>query len=155
MGRRTIKKTYKNTSAKGDRTAIEGNRFFVRIELVSIKMLEEADKLGRTSEIYFKVGGKGLLRVKQRVPVKGTIYLDRNEVFKPTDGLTLYADFVEDKDGGTVEVPLKIYDQDAVKDDLLMSTQIGISLGQGKEYLSFDEGGVKIKVSAAANRTRY
>jgi len=155
MGRKRTVRTYKDTSAKGDRTAIEGNRFFIKVELVSLKCEKKADAIGLTSELYFKVGGKGLFKLDHRTPVNGTIHLDMNEVFKPTDGLTLFCDFVESEKGGTYEIPFKIYDQDVGKDDKLLSTELSVSSGQGTEFVAFQEKGIKVKVGISANRTRY
>ncbi|RLG15079.1 hypothetical protein DRN69_03590, partial [Candidatus Pacearchaeota archaeon] len=68
MGRKTIKKTYKDTYARGqvDKSEFQG-RYFIKIELVSLKVLEDKDMLGNESEFYFKVG-KWLH--KHRIPQK-------------------------------------------------------------------------------------
>ena len=150
MARKRIVKTYKDTSAKGDRTQIEGNRFFVRIDLVSIKVEKEADALGASSEIYMKCGSRF-----NRTPDHGTFHIERNEVFKPTGGLTVYSEMKEKKGGATLEIPLQIFDQDLGKDDKLVDTKLAIQLGQTKDYLSFSENGVKVKVSIAGNRSRF
>ena len=155
MGRKRIVKTYNDTSASGDRTPIEGHRYFVRMELVSLKIEEKADAVGMTSELYFKSGGKGLLKFDQRTPTLGTIHLDLNENFTSNERLTLYSAFIEDKDGGSIEIPFKVYDQDMGKDDKLIDTQIAITLGANTEYFSFLEQGVKVKIGVSANRTRF
>ncbi|MHA2252568.1 MAG: hypothetical protein ACXAD7_19545 [Candidatus Kariarchaeaceae archaeon] len=152
MGRKRIVKTYKDTKAKGDRTAIEGHRYFVRIDLVSLKVEKEADGLGASSEIYIQCGGRV---VKNRTPNFGSWHIERNEVFKPTGGITLYSEMKEKKKGGTLEIPFKVFDQDALKDDKLVDTKLSIQLGQSKDYLSFTEQGIKVKVSVAANKTRF
>lgn len=153
MTRKRIVKTYSDTRAKGERTRIEGNRFFVEVKLVSVKVEEEADSLGRTSELYFECGKTKLF--DNRTPNNGTINVDRNEVFKPQGGLTLYCEFKEKKGGETLEIPFRVYDQDVGKDDKLINTKLSIQLGQGKEYLSFDENGTKVKISISANRSRF
>lgn len=152
MGRKRIVKTYRDTRAKGDRSAIEGHRYFVRVNLVSIKVEKEADSIGASSEIYIEMGGR---IVKNRTPNGGTWHIERNEVFKPTGGLTLYSEMKEKKKGGTVQVNLKVFDQDFGKDDKLIDTKLTIQLGQSKDYLSFTENGIKVKVSIAGNKSRF
>ena len=47
MGRRVVKKVYRDTYARGQRDTKEfKDRFFARIELISIKVLEDRDLLG-------------------------------------------------------------------------------------------------------------
>ena len=150
MGRKRIVKTYKDTRAKGDKTKIEGHRYFVRVELVSIKMEKEADAVGAVSEIYIQCPGRF-----SRTPNEGTFDIERNEVFKPTGGLTVYSRMREKKGGETIEIPFKVFDQDMGKDDKLVDTKLSIQLGQGKEYISFSENGVKVKISVAANHSRF
>jgi len=155
MGRKRVVKTYNDTSASGDRTPIKGDRYFVRVELVSLKMEDTADAMGRTSELYMKTGGKGLFKFDQRTPNVGTINLDLNENFTSNERLTLYSAFIDKKGGGSIEIPFKVYDQDLGKDDKLVDTQLSVSLGQNTEYQSFLENGVKIKIGVSANETRY
>lgn len=155
MGRKRVVKTYKDTSASGDRTPIEGNRYFVLVELVSIKAEEEADSMGRTSEFYIKCGGRGALNIANRTPNEGTINLDLNEVFIPNERLTLYSQFIDKKGGGVVEIPFSVHDQDVGKDDTLIDTRLSVTLGQNRDYLSFLEKGAKVKIAVSANQTRY
>ncbi|MHA2275422.1 MAG: hypothetical protein ACXAC2_06635 [Candidatus Kariarchaeaceae archaeon] len=152
MARKRIVKTYKDTKAKGDRTVIEGHRYFVRVDLVSLKVEKEADGVGASSEIYIEMGGRV---VKNRSPNGGTWNIERNEVFKPTGNITLYSEMKEKKKGGTLELPFKVFDQDKLKDDKLVDTKLSVQLGQSKDYLSFTENGIKVKVSVAANRSRF
>ncbi len=153
MSKRRIVKTYSNTRAKGERYDVEGNRYFVKVELVSIKMLEEADAIGRTSEIYLECG-KSRMR-SNRFPAKGEIHLERNEVFKPRGRITLYTEIVESDKGGSVEIPFKVKEQDLGKDETLVDTTLSVTLGQTQEYVAFEEGGVKVKLSIAGNKTRF
>ncbi len=153
MSKRRVVKTYSNTRAKGEKYTIEGNRFFVKVELVSIKVIEEADKIGRTSEIYLECG-KSRMKAN-RIPTFGEIHLDRNEVFKPRGGITLYTAFIEKEGGGTVEIPFKVREQDIGKDDTLVNTTLSVNLGQSLEYLAFEENGLKVKISVSANKTKY
>lgn len=113
MARKRIVKTYKDTSTKGDRTRIEGHRYFIKVDLVSIKMEKEADGIGATSEIYIHCPGRF-----SRTPNEGTFHIERNEVFKPTGGLTLYSEMKEKKGGQTLEISFKLFDQDFGKDHL-------------------------------------
>ncbi len=153
MGRKRIVKTYKDTRAKGESYAIEGNRYMVKVELVSIKMEEEADTIGRISEIYLECG-KDKMQAN-RIPNKGEIKLERNEVFKPRGGITLFTAFVESNDGGSYEIPFKVKEKDFTKDETLVETTLSVTLGQTQEYLAFDENGVKVKISVAGNKTRF
>lgn len=153
MGTKRVVKTYRDTRASGDKTAIKGNRYLIWVELVSLKIEEEADSMGRTSELYLQCGKQGITRA--RTPNKGAIHLDRNEVFKPRDGITLYSEFIDKKGGGTIELPFRVYDQDLGKDDKLVDTKLSVTLGQTGDYLSFSEKGVKVKIKISANRTRY
>ncbi|RMG43240.1 MAG: hypothetical protein D6732_00275 [Methanobacteriota archaeon] len=153
MSKRRIVKTYSNTRAKGERYDIEGNRYFVKVELVSIKMLEEADALGRTSEIYLECGKSKM--ISKRFPTKGEIHLDRNEVFKPRGRITLYTEVAESDKGGSIEIPFKVKDKDFGKDETLIDTTLSVTLGQTQEFLAFEENGVKVKISIAGNKTRY
>ncbi len=155
MAKKRIVKTYTDTSASGDRTPIEGYRYFLRVDLVSIKAEEKADLTGKTSEYYIKCGGKGIFKMANRCPNLGTINLELNEVFKPTDGMTIFSGFYEKKGGGTVELPFAVYDQDLGKDQLLVETMLSITLGQSREFLAFQENGVKVKIAVSAKRTRY
>lgn len=150
MGRKRIVKTYKDTRAKGDRSRIEGHRYFVRVDLVSIKMEKEADSVGATSEIYIHCPGRF-----SRTPNEGTFHIERNEVFKPTGGITVYSRMREKKGGESLEISFKVFDQDLGRDDKLVDTKLSITLGQSKEYISFIENGVKVKISVAANHSRF
>ncbi len=154
MGRRTIKKTYKNTYARGqkDKSEFKG-RYFIQIELVSIKVLEDKDLFGNESELYFKVGR--IPNSRHRVPQKGTINLEKNEVFKPTEGLTLYTEFKHAPDGGIVEIPFDLFERDPIKgDDHIINTKISIPLGTS-DYQILTEKSVKIKIKLSALETRY
>ncbi len=141
--------TYTSTRAKGEKsTPIKGNRHFLRIDLVSIKVEDSADIASRSSEIYFKCNRK-------RVPNKGYAKIEINQVFKPTDGLTLYSEFIDKKPGGTKTIKFQVFDRDLSLDDELIDEKISIVMGQSKEYLAFSEGGVKVKIAVSAKKTRY
>ena len=153
MGRRVVKKVYKDTSAPGERDKIEGNRFFVRIDLVSIKAAEKADMVGREYEYYFEVGPR---LHRQRTPTKGTIHVERNEVFKANPYMTLYSEFIEDDSMKTLEIPFKVRERDPLKrDDFIVDTKLSVQLGASKDFMVFKEGGAKIKIAVSAIRTRF
>ncbi|MHA1302379.1 MAG: hypothetical protein ACTSQE_02695 [Candidatus Heimdallarchaeaceae archaeon] len=154
MGRKVIKKTYKDTYARGqkDKSEFKG-RYFITIELVSLKVLEDRDLFGNESELYFKVGH--IPNHRHRVPQKGTINLEKNEVFKPAEGLTLYTEFKHSPEGGTVTIPFDLYERDPIKDDdHIINTKISIPLGSS-DYLVLTEKSVKIKLKISALETRY
>ena len=151
MGRKVVKRTYKDTRAKGEKRYIEGNRYMVRIDLVSIKPVEKQD-LGLTAEFYFKVG---TMRHRVRTPAKGTINLKLNEVFKPQDPITLYLMMIEKKGGGVIEIPFHMYERDVGRDDEIVETKLSVNLGQSGEYEFFEERGVRVKIKISANRTNW
>ena len=154
MGRRVVKKVYHNTYARGERDRSEfGDRYMVKIELVSIKVLEDKDILGNESELYFRVGKYPAYR--HRIPQKGTINLEKNEVFKPTEPITLYLEFTKSKSGGVIEVPFDVYERDPLKkDDHLINHDVSIPLNSS-DYQVITEKGIKIKIKTSALQTRY
>lgn len=149
MARKRVVRTYSDTRAKGEKKAIEGDRYFVRVELVSAKVLKSADTiLSRKSQIYFKTDRK-------RVPNRGTIDIEINEVFKPTGKLTLYTYFKKSKGGGTDTVRFKAWDHDLIGDDELIDEKISIVLGQSRDYIVFDKNGLRVKLEISAKKTRF
>ena len=149
MARKRVVKTYSDTRAKGERKAIEGDRYFVRVELVSAKVTESSDSfLSRKSQIYFKCDRK-------RVPNRGFIEIEINEVFKPTGKLTLYSYFKHKKGGGTDTIRFKAFDHDALKDDELIDEKISVVLGQSRDYLMLDKNGLRVKIEVSAKKTRF
>ncbi|MHA1686571.1 MAG: hypothetical protein ACTSYD_09230 [Candidatus Heimdallarchaeaceae archaeon] len=154
MGRRVIKKTYKSTYARGQRDTSEfGDRYFVKIELVSIKVLEDKDLVGNESEFYFRVGKYPNYR--HRVPQRGTINIEKNETFQITEPLTLYSEFSAHDSGGVIEIPFDMYERDPLKkDDHIINTRITIPLGSSN-YQVITEKNVKIKIKISALKTRY
>ncbi len=148
MARKRVVKTYKDTRAKGDRAKIEGNRYFLLVELISAKVEEEADAIGRISEIYFKIN-------RTRCPNKGVINLERNEVFKPQNGLTLYSEFKEVKKDKDHHIRLRVFDQDISKDDELIDEKVNFKFGQSREYYAFAKNGIRVKIAISALKTRY
>lgn len=149
MARKRVVRTYSDTRARGERKAIEGDRYFVRVELVSAKVTKSSDGfLSRKSQIYFKTDRK-------RVPNKGTIDIEINEVFKPTGKLTLYTHFKKKKGGGSDSMRFKIFDHDLIGDDELIDEKISVVLGQSREYLVFDKNGIRVKIEVSAKKTRF
>ncbi len=154
MGRRVVKKVYKNTYARGQRDTKEfKDRFLVRIELVSIKVLEDRDLLGNESEIYFRVGQRP--HYSCRIPNKGSINLEKNEVFKPPDGMTLYSEFKNAPRGGAIQVPFHIFERDPGKnDDKIVDHDLSVPLGSS-DYKVITQNSVKVKLKLSGLRTRY
>jgi len=154
MGRRVVKRVYHSTYARGQRDKEEfGDRYMIKIELISIKVLEDRDLLGNESELYFRVGKYPSYR--HRVPQKGTINLEKNEVFKPSEPITLYLEFVESKSGGIVEVPFDVYERDPLKkDDHLINHKLSIPLNSSN-FQVITQKGLKIKIKLSALQTRF
>ncbi|MCY3413136.1 MAG: hypothetical protein INQ03_15970 [Candidatus Heimdallarchaeota archaeon] len=149
MARKTVRKTtYSSTRAKGESSTIEGDRYFLRVDLVSVKLIESSDVLSRSNEIYFKCDRK-------RIPNKGEIHVEINEVFKPSGGLSLYTQFIEEKKAGTEVVRVQVFDKDASKDDELIDEKISIKLGQSVEYHALEKNGIKVKIGVSAKKTRF
>ncbi len=153
MGKKVIKKTYKDTYAAGFKERIEENRFMIRIDLVSMKVLEDIDLLGKHSEIYFKMGG---FLHKRRFPDKGVFKLEKNESYVPKEPLNLYTWIVEGDPGKKIEVPFKVFDRDRLRpDQKLISTKLDITLGQGGDYVAFQQNKIKLKLYISANKISY
>ncbi|MBA7511934.1 hypothetical protein ES705_03933 [subsurface metagenome] len=154
MGRRVVKKVYRDTYAAGQRDTKEfGDRYMVRIELISLKVLEDRDLFGNESELYFRVGRRP--RSSHRVPQKGTINIEKNEVFKPQEGLSLYTEFKKAPKGGLIEVPFHLFERDPGKnDDCIIDHELSIPLGSS-DYKIITQNSVKIKLKLSGIRTRY
>lgn len=141
--------TYQSTRAKGEQsTPITDDRYFIKVDLVSCKVEESADVASRSSEVYFKTERK-------RIPNKGYAKIEINEVFTPTDGITLYSEFIEKKGGGSKVLKFQVFDRDIGSDDELIDEKISVVLGQSREYLAFSNGGLKVKIAVSAKKTRY
>lgn len=154
MGRRVVKKVYKNTYARGQRDTKEfDDRYWVKVELVSLKVLEDRDLLGNESELYFRIGKRP--HYSSRVPNKGTINLEKNEVYKPQEGLTLYTEFVDAPEGGVVNVPFHLFERDPVKnDDEIFEHDLAVPLGSS-DYKVITQNSVKVKLKLSGLRSRY
>ncbi len=154
MGRRVVKKVYRNTYARGQRDTKEfGDRYLVKVELISMKVLEDRDLLGNESELYFRVGKRP--HYSSRIPNRGTIKMEKNETFKPPEGLTLYSEFREAPEGGIVEVPFHVFERDPGKnDDEIVDKKISIPLGSS-DYEVLQINKVKVKLKLSGLRTRY
>jgi len=155
MGRKVVKKVYKDTYARGQRDKKEfQDRYQILIELVSVKVLEDRDLFGNESELYFKVGSR-VPDHRQRTPNKGTINIEKNETFTPTEGLTLYCEFRDAPDRGVAEIPFDLYERDPGKDDdHIIDTKISIPLGTS-DYRVLTEKSVKVKIKISGLETRY
>lgn len=154
MGRKVVKKVYRDTYAIGQRDTKEfKDRFMVKIELISMKVLEDRDLLGNESELYFRVGLRP--SYSHRVPNKGTINMEKNEVFKPPEGLTLYIEFVTAPEGGVIEVPFHLFERDPGKnDDKIVDYQLAVPLGSS-DYKVITQNAVKVKLKISGLKTRH
>jgi hypothetical protein len=154
MGRRVVKKVYRNTYARGQKDIKEfKDRYLVKIELISLKVLEDRDLLGNESEIYFRVGRRP--NYSSRIPNRGTINVEKNEVFQPREGLTLYTEFKKAPEGGVVEVPFHIFERDPGKnDDEIVDHVLAVPLGSS-DYKVLQVSKVKAKLKLSGLRTRY
>lgn len=154
MGRRVVKKVYKNTYARGQTDSKEfKDRYQIIIELVSLKVLEDRDLLGNESEIYFRVGQRP--NYSARIPNRGTMNLEKNEVYQPLDGLTLYTEFREAPEGGVVQVPFHVFERDPGKnDDIIIDNDLAVPLGSS-DYKVITQNSVKVKLKLSGLKTRY
>lgn len=154
MGRRVVKKVYKDTYARGQRDEKEfKDRYQVKIDLISIKVLEDRDLLGNVSELYFRVGRRP--SYSSRIPNRGTMNLEKNEIYQPLDGLTIYTEFRDAPKGGVVQVPFHVFERDPAKnDDIIVDQELAIPLGSS-DYEVITQNSVKIKLKLSALITRY
>jgi len=154
MGRRVVKKVYKDTYARGQRDTKEfEDRYQIKIELVSLKVLEDRDLLGNESELYFRVGKRP--NYSGRIPNRGTINLEKNEIYQPPDGITLYTEFRDAPKGGVVQVPFHLFERDPAKnDDILIDHELAVPLGSS-DYKVINQNSVKVKLKLSALQSRY
>ena len=154
MGRRVVKKVYKDTYARGQRDTKEfKDRYQVTVDLISLKVLEDRDLFGNESEIYFRVGQRP--HYSTRVPNRGTLNLEKNEVYKPQNGMTLYSEFRTAPDGGVAQVPFHVFERDPGKnDDEVISHDLAVPLGSS-DYLVVTQNSIKVKLKLTGLRTRY
>ncbi len=151
LGRR-VYTTKKRTYAPGERESISGNRYWVHVDLVSIVLMEKSVLEGKTSEIYFEVS-RG--RRKIRVPQKGAIHLEENEMFSPKDeSFSLWNEFIETKEGNVL-VTIRVKEENVGLDETLIHQKISIPLGSGGDYVMLKSDKVKCKIKVAAPRTRF
>ncbi len=154
MGRRVVKKVYKDTYARGQRDTKEfKDRFQVKVELISIKVLEDRDLFGNESELYFRVGKRP--NYSTRIPNRGTMNLEKNEIYQPLNGLTLYTEFRDAPKGGAVQVPFHVFERDPGKnDDIIIDHELSVPLGSS-DYKVITQNSIKVKLKLSALRTRY
>lgn len=154
MGRRVVKKVYKDTYARGQRDIKEfKDRYQIVVELVSLKVLEDRDLLGNESELYFRVGKRP--HYSARIPNRGTFNLEKNEVYRPQNGLTLYSEFRTAPEGGVAQVPFHVFERDPGKnDDEIINHELAVPLGSS-DYLVVNQNSVKVKLKLTGLRTRY
>ncbi|MBY8999500.1 MAG: hypothetical protein KGD64_01160 [Candidatus Heimdallarchaeota archaeon] len=154
MGRRVVKKVYRDTYARGQTDSKEfDDRFIVKLELISMKILEDRDLLGNESELYFRVGRRPAF--SGRIPNRGTINMEKNEIFKPLEGLTLYTEFVTMPQGGIISVPFHLFERDPVKnDDEIINIELSIPLGSS-DYKIITQNSIKLKLKLSGLKSRH
>jgi len=105
------------------------------------------------SELYFRIGQRP--HYSSRIPNRGTINLEKNEVYKPQEGLTLYTEFVDAPDGGVVNVPFHLFERDPGKnDDEIIDHELAVPLGSS-DYKVITQSSVKVKLKISGLRSRY
>ena len=103
--------------------------------------------------MYFRIGQRP--HYSSRVPNKGTINLEKNEIYKPLEGLTLYTEFVDAPEGGVVNVPFHLFERDPGKnDDEIFEHDLAVPLGSS-DYKVITQNSVKVKLKLSGLRSRY
>ena len=154
----------KRIYVKGKRTHAAGegfdelekkNRYMVRVDLVSLKTIKKRDIAG-TTEFYFKTGS---LPHVNRVPAKGTVNLMINQSFTTQERINLWTEFLQLKKGDKriYKLPVKLYDRDLDKDDLIAKIELEIKLGAPGDYIMLEskDGKTEAKLYVAGVETRY
>ena len=153
------KKTHaKDQNFKQDNVGGEKERFFVSIELVSLKTLKDYDLLGVVGEFYFKIDGGKLF--KSRFPDKGEIKLQKNQSFTSKADLSLWSQFITVRTGkkSTVEIEVILREMDHLKKDTtIASKKFEIKLPSKTAYIILDDEdeNTKAKLRIQASKTRY
>ncbi|MHA1729671.1 MAG: hypothetical protein ACTSWY_13220 [Promethearchaeota archaeon] len=153
------KKTHaKDQSFEQDNVGKEKERYFVSIELVSLKTLKDYDMFGRVGEFYFKIDGGKLF--KARFPNKGVIKLQKNQGFTSKAEMSLWNEFITVRTGekaiAKIEVILRELDH-LKKDSTIAKEEYEIKLPSTTQYviLQDKDENTKVKLRIQASRTRY
>ena len=157
MSRRVYVKG-KKTYAKGQAPDLsKSNRYQNIISLMSIRVedVHEASPIDRTGEFYFEVGGKGALKHDYRVPHQGTINIKENMTYSAKQDFTLWLEFDESDKAKTKQIPIKLREQDATRDDTVIKSEIPIVYGSGTKYEVLKGEGIAVKIKVSSRKTRF
>ena len=81
--------------------------------------------------------------------------MEKNELWKPPEGLTLYTEFVTMSHGGVIGVPFHLFERDPGKnDDEIINIELSVPLGSS-DYQVITQNSVKIKLKLSGLKTRY
>jgi hypothetical protein len=155
------KKTHaKDESFDQDNVGEEKERFFVSIELVSLKTLKDYDIFGWVGEFYFKSDGEKNIPVKSRFPDAGVIKLAKNQNFTSRADMTLWSQFETIRVGEekTVPVTIELREKDHLKKDTVIAKEtFEVELPHKTKYviLQDEDEDTKAKLRIQSTRTRY
>ncbi len=154
------KKTYaKDQSFEQDQVGEEKERYFISIELMSLKTMKDYDILGWRGEFYFKVDSEDKV-FKARWPNKGEIKLQRNQEFTSKADMSIWSQFITVRADESIILPIKVIlrEKDPLqKDSNIAKQEFEIRLPQKTEYviLQDEKENTKAKLRIQATRTRY
>lgn len=157
MSRRVYVKG-KKTYAKGQAPDLsKSNRYQNIISLMSIRVedVHETSPIDRTGEFYFEVGGKGALKHDYRVPHHGTINIKENLTYSAKQDFTLWIEFDESDKAKTKQIPIKLREHDASRDDTVIKSEIPIVYGSGTKYEVLTGKGIAVKIKVSSRKTRF
>jgi len=153
------KKTYaKDQTFEQDQVGEEKERYFISIDLMSLKTLKDYDLLGWRGEFYFKVDGPKVF--KARWPNKGTVKLQRNQEFTSRADMSLWSQFKTVRvDKPAIEnIKIILRERDHLKKDYTVAElDLEIKLPSKTQYviLQDDKEKTKAKLRIQASRSRY
>ena len=153
------KKTHaKGETFKQDNVGEEKERFLISLDLISLKTRKDYDSFGRVGEFYFKIDGPKTF--KARFPNKGTIKLQKNQVFSSKADLSLWSQFKTVRVGkeSVEHIKVIIREMDHMKKDETIAEQdLEINLPQKTQYIIVQDAdeNTKAKIRVQASRTRY
>lgn len=153
------KKTHaKGETFKQDNVGEEKERFLISLDLMSLKTRKDYDSFGRVGEFYFKIDGPKTF--KARFPNKGTIKLQKNQVFSSKADLSLWSQFKTVRVGkeSIEHIKVIIREMDHMKKDETIAEQdLEIKLPQKTQYIIVQDAdeNTKAKIRIQATRTRY
>jgi hypothetical protein len=153
------KKTYaKDQTFEQDQVGEEKERYFISIDLMSLKTLKDYDILGWRGEFYFKVDGPKVF--KARWPNKGTVKLQRNQEFTSRADMSLWSQFktVRVDKPALENIKVILRERDHLKKDYTVAElDLEVKLPSKTQYviLQDDKEKTKAKLRIQASRSRY